>query len=47
MDKNGIKRVYNTLEVWKIEVIKKSPDFVELPVSVMENADDGNDVLPF
>ncbi len=47
VDKNGIKRVYNTLEVWKIEVIKKSPDFVELPVSVMENADDGNDVLPF
>lgn len=47
VDKNGIKRVYNTLEVWKIEVIKTSPDFVELPVSETENTDNENYVLPF
>lgn len=47
VDKNGIKRVYNTLEVWKIEVIKTSPDFVELPVTHTEEPDNENDVLPF
>jgi len=47
VDKNGIKRVYNTLEVWKIEVIKTSPDFVELPVAITEESDNDNDVLPF
>lgn len=47
LDKNGVKRVYNTLEVWKIEVIKTSLDFVELPVNSIENENNENYVLPF
>lgn len=31
VDKNSITRVFNTLDVWRVEVVKKSIDFVETP----------------
>ena len=47
IDKNGIKRVYNTLEVWRVEMIKKSIDFVETPVEDTENKYSDDQPLPF
>lgn len=46
-DKTGILRVFNTLEVWRIEMMKKSIDFVETVSNVSENVYDDNEPLPF
>jgi single-strand DNA-binding protein len=47
-DKNGKRMVFNSLEVWRIEVIKKSLDYME-PVNSNNSSDiyDDNDPLPF
>ena len=47
VDKNGIKRIFNTLEAWKIEVVKQSPDFVSAPSTSSVNSDGADDMLPF
>ena len=47
VDKNGIKRVFNTLETWKIEVTKTSPDFLPAPSNDLSNSDSDDDTLPF
>ncbi len=47
VDKNGTKRVFNSLEAWRIEVVKQSPDFIEKPSSDTENKYSDNDSLPF
>lgn len=46
IDKSGIARVFNSLEVWRIEVIKKSIDFIESSKNSSIVYDD-NDDLPF
>ena len=47
VDKNGITRVFNSLEVWRIEVIKKSLDFVEVPSNSSSNTYSDDEPLPF
>ena len=45
-DKSGINRVFNTLEVWRIEVLKKSPDFIEASTD-NNNTYSDDEPLPF
>jgi hypothetical protein len=48
VDKNGVTRVFNSLEVWRVEVTKKSPDFVEAPSSdATSNTYNDDEPLPF
>lgn len=47
LDKSGVKRVFNTLEAWKIEVVKKSIDFTEPASNISENTYSDDDSLPF
>ncbi len=47
VDKNSIVRVFNSLEVWRIEIIKKSPDFVETPAENSGIVYDDKEDLPF
>jgi hypothetical protein len=47
LDKNSTKRVFNSLEVWKLEVTKKSLDFVETPSGSSNNEVDDDSSLPF
>jgi hypothetical protein len=47
VDKNSITRVFNSLEVWRIEVTKKSPDFVEAPSDNTGNTYSDDEPLPF
>jgi len=46
---NGKKYVFNTLEIWKLELVKKSIDFAEKKESGAEIAKtyDDNEELPF
>jgi len=45
VDKTGVTRVFNTLEVWRLEVAKKSIDYIEPVSSVSKEEDDGE--MPF
>ncbi len=47
IDKSGINRVFNSLDVWRIDVIKQSLDFVEISSDDTENTYDDNEPLPF
>ena len=47
VDKTGITRVFNSLEVWRIEVTKKSIDFIEAPSNVSSNTYSDDEPLPF
>lgn len=47
VDKSGITRVFNSLEVWRIEMLKKSLDFAEAITENSVNKYDDNDELPF
>lgn len=48
IDKNGKRVVYNTLDVWRIEVVKKSIDYLEPETSISEsNTYSDDDPLPF
>jgi hypothetical protein len=44
---DGKKYVFNTLEVWKLELVKKSIDFVENKESGSPKVYDENEELPF
>lgn len=44
---DGKKYVFNTLEIWKLELVKKSIDFAEKKESDSPKVYDENDELPF
>ena len=48
VDKNGKRMVFNTLDVWRIEVVKKAIDYIEPETSNTEsNKYSDDDPLPF
>jgi single-strand DNA-binding protein len=47
IDKTGITRVFNSLEVWRIEVVKKSLDFAEIEHTDSSNTYSDDEPLPF
>lgn len=48
VDKTGVNRVFNTLEVWRLEVTKQSTDFAASSISQeSEKKYDDNEPLPF
>jgi translation initiation factor IF-3 len=46
-DKNSITRVFNTLDVWRIDVVKKSIDFIETPSDNSGTVYNDTEDLPF
>lgn len=47
VDKNSVTRVFNTLEVWRMEVIKVAPDFVQAPSETVTKNSSEDEDLPF
>jgi hypothetical protein len=46
-NKDGKKIIFNTLEIWRIDVIKKSIDYAETTVLIDDEPGDDTDSLPF
>lgn len=44
---NGVKKVFNTLDIWRIEVVKKSIDFQESNSNDTAPKYNDDDPLPF
>lgn len=47
LDKSGVSKVFNSLDVWRVEVIKKSLDFMPELSDSSDDIYDDNEPLPF